>query len=294
VGVGDAAPPEAPHSCPNCGAAVAGAYCPACGQRAAELNPTLGDVARDAAGDLFNWDGKIPATLKALLLQPGRLTADFLAGRRARWLSPFRVYVICSVAFFLSGPLVERITGRAAREVAKLTMSADAAGGSAVGSAADPVARAEAIAALRQYVDSAQAADVVDNLGALNDQFLAQIPTAMFILMPLFALITWAAWRGGDLRYPAHLYFSLHLHAAFFAWMTVARLGGLAQSVVLDLILGIGGLVYSTWYSIVALKSVLGGTPGQVALRSAVLGIVYGTAFTAVMIALLALSVLSL
>jgi hypothetical protein len=223
-------------------------------------------------------------------LQPGRLTEDVIAGRRARWLSPLRVYLICSLAFFISGPFVERVTGRAAREVAKLTIS----DGDSTLSASDAQNRAAAIAYLRQYMDSTRAEAALENIGELNNQFLANVPKAMFLLMPLFALVTWAAWRAGGLKYPAHLHFSLHVHASFFAAMTIAELAKLSATNLLPIIAGVAALVYTTWYGVVAAHRVLGGTAGQVAVRGLIAAVVYGAAFTAVMFGLLAYSLATL
>ena len=46
-------------------------------------------------------DSRLWRTLRALLFRPGYLSQQFLAGRRARYLSPFRLYFVLSVLFFL-------------------------------------------------------------------------------------------------------------------------------------------------------------------------------------------------
>jgi hypothetical protein len=66
--------------------------------------------------------------------------------------------------------------------------------------------------------------------------------------------------------------------------MAIARLAGLMGSAVIDLTLGIGVLAYSTWYSVVAVTRVLGGTPAQMALRGVVAGAAYGGAFSATLV----------
>lgn len=43
----------------------------------------------------------LPRSLRALLLQPGRLTLEYLEGRRVRYIAPFRLYLAASVVFFL-------------------------------------------------------------------------------------------------------------------------------------------------------------------------------------------------
>ena len=70
-------------ACLNCGRPLTGAFCAGCGQKQMPLDLTLMEFLHASTQELTNWDGKIPGTLKALFFQPGRLTLDFFAGRRA-------------------------------------------------------------------------------------------------------------------------------------------------------------------------------------------------------------------
>jgi hypothetical protein len=89
-----------PH-CLNCGAAVRGRYCVDCGQVTDTHIPTLGEVFGDALVSVFNLDSRLWRTLAALFFYPGRLTQDFLAGKRARYVPPLRLYLVLSVFLFL-------------------------------------------------------------------------------------------------------------------------------------------------------------------------------------------------
>jgi hypothetical protein len=92
---------RAPEPCLNCGAALTGQYCGNCGQRARSRLISLWELVRDAFGDIFELDSRIWRTLWPLLFQPGKLTKDYLEGRRARFMPPFRTYLVLSVLFFL-------------------------------------------------------------------------------------------------------------------------------------------------------------------------------------------------
>ena len=95
--------------CHNCDAPLVGPYCAECGQRHhADLDPSLRELAHEAGEELLHWDGKLVETIKLLLLAPGRLTREYLEGRRARYLSPLRLYLTCSVLFFFVMALVPR------------------------------------------------------------------------------------------------------------------------------------------------------------------------------------------
>ncbi|HWN39608.1 MAG TPA: DUF3667 domain-containing protein, partial [Gammaproteobacteria bacterium] len=86
--------------CLNCGAALAGRYCSACGQKADVGIPSLGQLLADAFGDLFNFDSRLWRSLLALAFKPGRLTRYYLAGKRESYTPPFRMYIVTSVVFF--------------------------------------------------------------------------------------------------------------------------------------------------------------------------------------------------
>ena len=87
--------------CENCGAPLAGEFCSQCGQHAIDYRRSLFRVLIDAADSFLNWDTKFLQSLGLLLTRPWKLTNDFNAGRRARYVHPLRLYLIASIAFFL-------------------------------------------------------------------------------------------------------------------------------------------------------------------------------------------------
>src|SRR5687767_11829400 len=88
-------------TCLNCGAALEGRFCSACGQRDVPPYPSVRELALDAATEFSGWDGRLSSTLRALVRRPGLLTLEFLEGRRARYVSPLRLYLSTSLAYFL-------------------------------------------------------------------------------------------------------------------------------------------------------------------------------------------------
>ncbi len=87
--------------CLNCGTAVTGQYCGQCGQRATTRLISLWELVSDAFGDLFELDSRLWRTMIPLLIRPGLLTRDYLQGRRARYMPPFRMYLVLSLLFFV-------------------------------------------------------------------------------------------------------------------------------------------------------------------------------------------------
>lgn len=90
-----------PRTCPNCGAPAHGPYCYACGQSEKGMIRHLSEVMSDMADIVFNVDSRIFRSLWDLYVRPGFLTTEYLAGRRARYVTPFRMFFFLSViAFF--------------------------------------------------------------------------------------------------------------------------------------------------------------------------------------------------
>ena len=88
-------------NCLNCGNRLRGQYCGTCGQRSSSRLISLWQLVSDAFGDLLELDSRLWQTLIPLLIRPGRLTADYLQGKRARFMPPFRMYLVLSVIFFV-------------------------------------------------------------------------------------------------------------------------------------------------------------------------------------------------
>ncbi len=91
--------------CGNCGAALQGLHCHACGQPARGLVRHFRSVLGDFVDTVFNVDGRLLRTLGPLLLRPGFLSLEYLAGRRVRYVSPVRLFVFISLLAFLAGRL---------------------------------------------------------------------------------------------------------------------------------------------------------------------------------------------
>jgi hypothetical protein len=88
-------------ACLNCGDATPGRYCPSCGQEKTDVQVSIRAMLTDALEDELTVDRRLPATLGALFLDPGQLTAEYVNGRIVRYVRPFRLYLVSSVLFFL-------------------------------------------------------------------------------------------------------------------------------------------------------------------------------------------------
>lgn len=82
-------------------------YCPNCGQKNQELKLPLGHVLEELAEGIWHFDSKLWATLKAIVTRPGKITVDFLDGRRVRYVPPIRLYVFISFVFFFAASVMQ-------------------------------------------------------------------------------------------------------------------------------------------------------------------------------------------
>ena len=56
----------------------------------------------DVLNEFLNWDSKFFATIAFLIVKPWRLTNEFLAGHRVRYVHPLRLYLLASILFFFA------------------------------------------------------------------------------------------------------------------------------------------------------------------------------------------------
>ncbi len=91
--------------CPNCGTALAGPWCQACGQSSDDFHRSLVKLAGETLEGLFELDSRLWRTLPDLALRPARLTRRYLDGHRVAQIPPFRLFLIVVVLVFLAAGL---------------------------------------------------------------------------------------------------------------------------------------------------------------------------------------------
>src|SRR5215471_11181471 len=87
--------------CANCGSELFGPHCYHCGQPVKGMVRQLSSILADIADTVLNIDSRIFRTLWPLVAKPGFLTNEYVAGRRVRYVTPFRLYFFLSVVAFL-------------------------------------------------------------------------------------------------------------------------------------------------------------------------------------------------
>ena len=88
--------------CENCGTQLQGHWCAQCGQPAIDYRRSFRHVIADLLNEFLNWDSKFFATIGLLVVRPWKLTNEFLAGHRVRYVHPLRLYLLASILFFFA------------------------------------------------------------------------------------------------------------------------------------------------------------------------------------------------
>ncbi len=83
-------------------------YCPYCGQENDDARPGIGKYFSTFLENFFSFDSKLYRSLRILITQPGKFTADYIAGKRQSYVNPFKLLLHISILFFL----LNAFTGR--------------------------------------------------------------------------------------------------------------------------------------------------------------------------------------
>lgn len=87
-------------ACLNCGEALAGRYCSQCGQKA-HLHRSVMHAVEEFLHGIVHFDSRFWNTLPLLIFRPGKLTRDYVMGKRARYIAPVAVFLLTVFSMFL-------------------------------------------------------------------------------------------------------------------------------------------------------------------------------------------------
>jgi TrmH family RNA methyltransferase len=281
------------------------------GKRHASAVPTFRQFMRDATGRYIAYDGKFWRTLAALLLRPGFLTREYLAGRRHRYIGPARLFLVASLLLFATlrfatesidldhaiefdPPKHQR--PRIEKPAPPQRFEKPDADGDFVMLDDDfnlnlsELAGASGSCGSRSHGSTAcRSAQKVEQLKAST---LRYGPYAMFALLPAFAALLKVVYLGRTRRYPSRprlygerLVFAAHNHAFIFvagSLVTILSRGFVVAAVAAWM------LVYLVWST----RVVYGGRWLGIAARAMVLGFAYLTLFALVTVGLVVAAVL--
>ena len=288
------APSDLATTCLNCDASLSGPFCSQCGQRVVPPHPTTKELVGDAYEELVGWDGKFARTLRLLLAHPGALTREVIEGRRNSYIKSVRLYLLCSILYFLV---------QAGAPLPDINASFDVGIGVGTGEAPSPgeAAFAKAITQGRASLTEAERAALereiesqpwlfrrmframAEDYRGLSRRAAEAMPRVLFILIPALAAVLALFYRGR--HYPEHLYFALHFGAFVFIVLTLEALALYTRSLVMVGAAQITGVLVIVVYGVVAQRRVYGGSWLATGAKALGVSVIYGTLWSTIVLA---------
>jgi hypothetical protein len=291
-------------TCGNCGATLMGPYCFSCGQHAHESARSVSALFHDSWHVVTHIDGRFWQTLYILLLKPGRLTEEYFAERRARYLPPVRLYLVLSVLFFAFGFATPHrnaaapVAPAAPAEVGAATPDAAAQKDSHVNvfQVRDCNNVKSSWNWLQNNLRRSCLRSQQDHGESVERAFLANVPKTMFLFVPMMALVMLILYWRPRRYYVEHLVFFIHNHAAIFLLLLIQALLGwvaawLAWRAFKEWVLVIISL-YSIWYVYRAMRAYYGQGRLLTFTKLLVVGFTYLIGFAITLAATAILSVI--
>ncbi len=87
--------------CSDCGAQTSGNFCANCGQPT-HVHRTLLHLGEELLHGVMHFDARIWRTLPLLWLNPGRLTREWVEGKRSRYVSPLAIFLFTLFVMFFA------------------------------------------------------------------------------------------------------------------------------------------------------------------------------------------------
>ena len=98
---------EGEKKCNNCGSLIASGFCPNCGQRSNISKVTFKETFHDLIDQLFSVSAPLPATIKMLLVNPGRLFREYLSGKRKKYYKPISFFLLATLLYIFVRWLID-------------------------------------------------------------------------------------------------------------------------------------------------------------------------------------------
>jgi hypothetical protein len=243
-------------TCLNCGSEVEGRFCGNCGQENSESRQTFGHLIQHFFEDITHYEGKFWKTMKYLLFKPAFLTKEYLKGKRMSYVPPVRLYIFISfVTFFLPYILpdyqasnehpssIEQEENRDSILTSSFHFSNDTEGFKLV---------IPNIYKTKAEIDSAlimKTSSTYDEFDAwfdyrfvkmqkytplelgdkFKESFSKSLPKALFVYMPLFALVLALFQRKKRWFYFDHALFTIHYFSFLLLFLSLLNVLNLSR-----------------------------------------------------------------
>jgi hypothetical protein len=298
---------EKSDKCLNCGADLnpGDRYCHHCGQKNLSSRLGLKELISQFLTDYFAIDSTLWKTLRLLFFKPGKLTKEFIEGKRKRYVPPFRLYIFLSFIYFFSLALStdplnsggepyfslnpdegnsgltlnidSTISNQADRDTSLIRITEPTENDSLASGERSPI----------QEFFVSQANKVNKNPDLFINSLFRQISVAMFFLLPVFGGLLKLFHFKREPYYVSHLVHSVHIHSFLFALFTIS----MAENLVTNWFGVGGGALVSFVYLCLSLKNVYGQKLWIVLLKAILLAILYFIFLTVALIIVLLIAI---
>ncbi len=247
---------EVTVSCPNCGHAIGLHYCPNCGQHKSDHETKLWHFITEFLGEFIRFDSKLLRTLDPLFREPGKLTKEWVVGKRARYITPLKIYVTASaIAFFA---LNFAVSQRAATVIAINGTPA---------ASSKPLHVRKEDGPVMVLIETGIVNLRNEDPKLVLEQSLSRLPTSSLLIVPLMACFMWLLYIRSHRSFMEHLVFVLHYNSFCFLILTL-------RSFVPINIVGLLGFLWVSIYLALAVKRNYSQGWGKSLVKSGILGIV--------------------
>jgi len=95
--------PQKGLECLNCGQPLSGSdnFCSHCGQKNSTKKLSFGVFISNVFSGFFSYDSRFWRTFIPLLTKPGKVSKEFIKGKRVKFVNPFQLYLNVSIMFFI-------------------------------------------------------------------------------------------------------------------------------------------------------------------------------------------------
>lgn len=265
--------------CLNCHQPLAPSdnFCPQCGQVNRPPRQSVSDWIREFFASFLSVDSKFIHSLIPLLFQPGKLSEDYVSGKRARYIHPIRLYLAVSILMFfvfsLDSDRENRIKFSGADTDTTTTADDHLDLVLTDGDTSGWWFEKEMI---EEYYKAHQDADweeVLRNTGIENTManrffyselakaynmdvnsffqyYYRKTPVILFLFLPFFTLWLKVLYLNRDILYTEHLIFAFHTQTSLFALLLLTYL---ISMILNSSIVGVALLLFAI-YLYIALK----------------------------------------
>lgn len=198
-------------------------YCPNCSQENHDLKIPFKHFIEEILESLFHFDNKVWLSIKTLFFYPGKITKDFLEGKRVSFVPPMRLYVFFSFLFFFFLNLSTRVDENKKHEkiidVLKKEAVKDSVDLTGLDSLEIMIEKDSNMSKSERNVANKLKKLTTLNrqeIQEMNQQIYKYMSFALFILLPIFALLMKLFFHRSNKFYYEHFIASIHYHVILF------------------------------------------------------------------------------